>query len=82
MSKAVIADIKPLGQDLNEGETRFWCRCGQSKNQPFCDGSHAGTEFTPIKFVAEKTGTSYLCMCKQTGNPPFCDGSHNKLKRQ
>ena len=52
--------------------------CGQSKKQPFCDGSHKGTEFTPLAYKAEETKKMFFCACKQTNNAPFCDGSHNK----
>ena len=81
MSKAVVADVKPIARDLKKGESYFWCKCGRSKKQPFCDGSHAGTDFTPLKFMAEESGDAYLCMCKQTKNPPFCDGSHKHAQK-
>ncbi|EGD80314.1 zinc finger CDGSH-type [Salpingoeca rosetta] len=61
---------------LEEGKTYFWCACGRSQNQPFCDGSHKGTGFEPLKFVAEKTEVRGLCQCKFTKKPPFCDGMH------
>jgi len=79
MSKAIIADKKPIQSELQAGKTYYWCKCGRSKNQPFCDGSHKGTDITPQAFTAETTGSAYLCQCKATGNAPFCDGSHTKL---
>ncbi|WP_455222388.1 CDGSH iron-sulfur domain-containing protein [Kaarinaea lacus] len=69
----------PYAVEVEEGKTYYWCACGRSKNQPFCDGSHQGTGFEPVGFTAEKTDTVYLCGCKKTGNKPFCDGTHNKL---
>lgn len=77
--KPVVADNKPIGVPLEAGKTYYFCRCGRSKNQPFCDGSHKGTPFTPLKFVAKDTGEAWLCQCKQTHNPPYCDGSHARV---
>ena len=79
MSEAVITQKSSYKVEVEEGKTYAWCACGQSKNQPFCDGSHKTTEFTPVAFTAEKTGTVYLCGCKHSANGAFCDGSHNKL---
>jgi glutamate synthase domain-containing protein 2/CDGSH-type Zn-finger protein len=79
MTKPIIADIKPKKVTLNQGEEYYFCACGQSKNQPFCDGSHAGTNFKPKAFTAEETGDAYLCQCKHTANSPFCDGSHKQF---
>ncbi|MFP3942486.1 MAG: CDGSH iron-sulfur domain-containing protein [Alphaproteobacteria bacterium] len=79
MSQPEIAGRAPVGVDVEEGKTYFWCACGRSRNQPFCDGSHAGTGFVPEAFTASKTGKLFFCACKQTGNRPLCDGSHNKL---
>ncbi|GIX12634.1 MAG: hypothetical protein KatS3mg118_0593 [Paracoccaceae bacterium] len=79
MSKGQIAGTQPVKIEVEAGKTYFWCACGQSKNQPFCDGSHRGTEFTPVKWTAEEAGARWLCMCKQTDRPPFCDGSHKRL---
>lgn len=77
--KPTIASNKPVSVDLKAGEEYYFCTCGKSANQPFCDGSHKGTEFTPKPFTAEETGEAYLCQCKQTANAPFCDGTHAKV---
>ena len=77
MPEPKIAQKQPFAAELEPGEY-WWCACGRSQNQPFCDGSHQGTEFQPVAFTAEKTDTVYLCGCKKTGGAPFCDGSHNK----
>ena len=79
MEKPNIVDRKPVKVDLEAGETYHWCSCGKSASQPFCDGSHRGTSFTPHAFTAEDSGEAYLCLCKHTKNAPFCDGSHTKL---
>ncbi|MDJ0807476.1 MAG: glutamate synthase-related protein [Gammaproteobacteria bacterium] len=79
MSKPKIVDRKPVSVNLNKGEEYYWCACGRSQNQPFCDGSHRDTEFTPIGFKATEDGETWLCMCKHTANPPYCDGTHAKL---
>ena len=76
MSDPIIANNSPTGVQLNEGEEYHWCACGRSQNQPFCDGSHVGTEFTPVAFTADADGEAFLCACKRTGNAPFCDGTH------
>lgn len=74
-----IAQKAPFVVDLEAGKEYHWCACGESKNQPFCDGSHKTTEFRPIAFKAEKTEKAYLCGCKRTQNKPFCDGTHKKI---
>lgn len=79
MTEPHIAAKQPAAVELTEGQSYFFCTCGQSRKQPFCDGSHKDTAFTPHKFTAEKTGTAWLCQCKHTENRPFCDGSHKKL---
>ena len=77
--KPVIAQRAPYPLDLAPGDY-WWCACGKSKNQPFCDGSHKGGPFTPVKFTATAAArTVWLCGCKQSGRKPFCDGTHNKL---
>ena len=78
MSEPVIADKKPAVLELEPG-TYYYCSCGQSEKQPFCDGSHAGTEFTPMSFDITEKKKVALCQCKHTNNAPFCDGSHAKL---
>ena len=74
-----IAQKSPYPVDLEAGKSYFWCACGQSKNQPFCDRSHKGGSFSPVKFTAEETKKVWLCGCKQTKNQPFCDGTHKTL---
>ncbi len=75
----VIAQKSPYKTEVVEGKNYFWCACGQSKKQPFCDGSHKDTGFLPVKYTAEKSGNVFFCGCKQSGKAPLCDGSHNKL---
>ncbi len=79
MSDPVIAAKEPAKVDVKAGETYWWCRCGRSKSQPFCDGSHAGTGFEPMEYLADKDRAVFFCQCKHTQNEPFCDGSHNSL---
>jgi len=79
MAKPIIADNKPKKADLKKGQEYYFCRCGRSQQQPFCDGSHKGTEFTPMAFIGEEDGDAYLCACKHTNNAPFCDGSHKQF---
>jgi len=78
MEKAIRASNTPYAISVESGKTYYWCACGKSKGQPFCDGSHAGTGFNPVKYDAVESKTVYFCGCKQTKNPPLCDGSHNK----
>ena len=79
MSTPDIPQKTPLPVDVEEGRKYFWCSCGKSDSQPFCDGSHQGTEFLPLTYVAETTRTLYFCACKHTRGAPLCDGSHNAL---
>ena len=79
MSEPVIVQKAPFKTDVVEGKTYFWCSCGKSSKQPFCDGSHSGTEFAPTPYKAEKTGKVYFCGCKKTADSPLCDGAHNDL---
>ncbi len=79
MSVATIAARKPKLVSLEAGKKYFWCQCGRSAKQPYCDGSHRGTGFEPLMFTAQSDGDYLLCACKQTRNGPWCDGSHNSL---
>jgi CDGSH-type Zn-finger protein len=78
MNEPVIAQKSPFVQKVEPG-TYFWCACGRSKSQPFCDGSHKGTGFTPLKTEIAEAKTVAWCGCKHTKSAPFCDGSHAKL---
>lgn len=75
----VIARKAPYPVEVEAGKTYFWCVCGRSSKQPFCDGGHKGTGLAPMKHTAEKDGRLFFCGCKATAKPPFCDGSHSKL---
>ena len=79
MTEPDIAGSAPIGVDVEEGKTYFWCACGKSAAQPFCDGSHKDTDFTPMPWKADATRKVFFCACKRTGGQPLCDGSHNKL---
>lgn len=79
MTNIIIAAKTPIKAELEAGKDYFWCRCGRSKSQPFCDGAHVGTGIEPLKFTAQKDGDAALCQCKASANPPFCDGSHTQL---
>jgi len=79
MAEPIVAGKVPMGVDVEAGKAYYWCSCGASKNQPFCDGAHKGSGFTPLKYDATTTGKVWFCTCKQSANPPLCDGSHKKL---
>ena len=78
MNKPIIAQKAPKMVTLEPG-TYFWCACGRSQNQPFCDGSHKVTEFKPMAFSVEEKKDVWLCQCKHSGNKPYCDGTHRTL---
>jgi methylamine---glutamate N-methyltransferase subunit C len=77
--KPIVAKLSPAGIEVEKGKTYYWCSCGRSKDQPFCDGSHKGTGLEPMKWEAEKDEKVYFCRCKATGDSPLCDGTHSKL---
>jgi CDGSH-type Zn-finger protein len=78
MLKGKKAGDSAIVVEVEKNKSYFWCSCGLSSKQPFCDGSHRNSEFSPVKFIADETKKMFFCTCKQTNNQPFCDGSHNK----
>jgi len=79
MTEPVVAAKSPIKVTLEANKDYWWCSCGTSKNQPFCDGSHKGTSLAPMKYTPEKAGDYWLCACKHSANKPLCDGSHKTL---
>jgi len=79
MTERQIAQKSPYAVEVVEGKTYWWCTCGRSAKQPFCDGAHKTTSLSPLQWTAEASKTVYLCGCKATAREPFCDGAHNKL---
>ena len=79
MAEPNIAQKAPFPVEVTAGKKYFWCACGKSANQPFCDGSHSDTEFTPVAYEADKDRTLYFCGCKRTAGAPLCDGTHSSL---
>jgi CDGSH-type Zn-finger protein len=74
-----IAQKAPFGIEVQSGKTYWWCACGLSKKQPFCDGSHKGGAFSPVSWTAGKDGKAWFCGCKRSGNAPLCDGTHKSV---
>ncbi|MCP4184266.1 MAG: CDGSH iron-sulfur domain-containing protein [Hyphomicrobiales bacterium] len=79
MGNANVAGKAPIAVEVEAGKNYFWCSCGHSANQPFCDGSHKTTDFKPVKWECKEDGKKFFCACKQTSGQPFCDGSHKDL---
>lgn len=79
MDKPVVAQKSPMPVEVEAGKTYFWCSCGRSAKQPFCDGSHKDTAFTPVPWKSEETGKKFFCCCKMTEGQPFCDGTHSRI---
>ncbi|MFT7685274.1 MAG: CDGSH-type Zn-finger protein [Candidatus Azotimanducaceae bacterium] len=78
MSDPIRASDTPFGVEVEVGKSYFWCACGKSQKQPFCDGSHSDTTITPLKWIAPESKKVFFCGCKATQGEPLCDGSHNK----
>jgi CDGSH-type Zn-finger protein len=79
MAEPIAAQKAPYGVTVEAGKEYWWCACGRSKNQPFCDGSHKGTGLAPQQYLADKSQQVWFCGCKQTGGKPFCDGTHKRI---
>lgn len=79
MTEPVIPQKSPIAVDVEAGKSYWWCSCGKSSKQPFCDGSHKGSEFTPKEYKAETTGKVFFCACKHSGKGQLCDGTHKTL---
>lgn len=82
MSKPIISGNRPVKVTLAKDEKYYFCVCGRSDRQPFCDGSHRGTTFSPEAFVAQVDGDAWLCACKHTSGLPYCDGSHKQFSAE
>ncbi len=78
MTTPVRASDTPFAVEVQQGKDYWWCACGRSANQPFCDGSHKVTDITPLKYSATENKTVWFCGCKASGNKPMCDGTHKK----
>ena len=78
MSEPVRASDNPIVVEVEQGKIYYWCACGKSAKQPFCDGSHKGSDFTPVEYEATEKKEVYFCGCKASANKPLCDGSHKK----
>lgn len=74
-----IAQKSPIAVEVEAGKSYYWCACGLSKTQPFCDGSHKGSSIAPLKFDATESKKVFFCACKQSSNKPLCDGAHKAL---
>jgi CDGSH-type Zn-finger protein len=79
MAKPNIAQKAPFPIDVEAGKAYLWCACGNSQRQPFCDGSHKGSEFSPVKWIAGEAGRKFFCGCKHSANKPLCDSTHKTL---
>lgn len=79
MPDPAVPQKAPFPVEVEEGKTYFWCACGRSSKQPFCDGSHKGTDFAPVRYAAERSGRVFFCGCKHSARSPLCDGSHARI---
>ena len=79
MTDPIVAARAPIAVDVEAGKTYYWCSCGRSSTQPSCSGAHQGSGFTPLQYVAERSGRVYFCACKHSAKAPLCDGTHKTL---
>lgn len=79
MDERIIAQKAPYEVAVESGKSYWCCACGRSAAQPFCDGSHKGTNLSPLRWMATETGPAWFCGCKRTGTAPLCDGMHRAL---
>jgi len=79
MASPVVAAKAPIKLAVEAGKDYWWCACGKSAKQPFCDGSHKGSEFSPVKFTPATSGDVWFCACKHSGKAPMCDGTHKTV---
>jgi CDGSH-type Zn-finger protein len=79
MTERVVVQKKAMPVEVEAGKVYYWCACGLSSNQPFCDGAHKGTDIAPIPYRPETSGKAFFCGCKATKNEPLCDGAHKEL---
>jgi CDGSH-type Zn-finger protein len=79
MAEPTIAARAPLAADVEAGKTYWWCACGRSANQPFCDGTHKGSGFSPLQYQATTSTRVWFCACKHSSKAPLCDGTHKTL---
>jgi CDGSH-type Zn-finger protein len=79
VDQPTVAGRGPIAVDVEAGKRYYWCSCGLSTTQPFCNGAHQGSRFTPLEYLAERTGRVYFCACKHSARAPLCDGTHKTL---
>jgi CDGSH-type Zn-finger protein len=79
MADPIIAQRAPYGVDVEAGKDYWWCACGGSKSQPFCDGTHRGTGFAPVQYKAAASQKVWFCGCKRSASKPTCDGTHKRV---
>jgi CDGSH iron-sulfur domain-containing protein 3 len=79
MTERVVYQKKSMPVEVEAGKVYYWCACGRSANQPFCDGAHKGTDIAPVPYTPKESVKAFFCGCKATGAEPLCDGAHKHL---